>query len=72
MTMTHNIFDFATDVLQFPVCLNKLHMFCRMMKMAMHGFSTANKGFKIVKSMPPWRSGLIGKWMNTGIQTLKV
>jgi hypothetical protein len=38
--------------------------------MVIHGFLTVNKGSKIVKCMLNWRSGLVGKRMNTGIQIL--
>ncbi|PVH47528.1 hypothetical protein PAHAL_4G080700 [Panicum hallii] len=35
-----------------------------------HGFSTINKDLKIVRFMPNWRSGSVGKWMNTGMQNM--
>jgi uncharacterized membrane protein len=40
--------------------------------MVILGFLTVNKGFKIVRYMPNWRSGLVEKLMNTGIQIMTV
>jgi hypothetical protein len=66
MALLHTVFLMAVKFR----CVYGIIFFLQDEEDGHHGFSTINKDLKIVRFMTNWRSGSVGKWMNTGMQNM--